>query len=196
MADAGPCLTDPDPEKAPFFDTPPDDTGDALTGEPAADSVAPASRTVTGKFTLGNGQPTPGLVVRLLASDVDIDATDPTKETVVGDATTQAPHGDQEVGQLDQAPGREGQAVQAEAERRRAQAERAEADRLAADAEAERLRAAEARRQIAVMGAEEATAAAVGTGFSLSRPGRCPSLDEAAGHWVAISMGARPRGVR
>ncbi|WP_130330195.1 hypothetical protein [Streptomyces sp. BK022] len=90
MADAGPCLTDPDPEKAPFFGTPPDDTGDALTGEPAADPVAPASRTVTGKFTLGNGQPAPGLVVRLLASDVDIDATDPTKETVVGDATTQA----------------------------------------------------------------------------------------------------------
>ncbi|MEU4111781.1 hypothetical protein [Streptomyces sp. NPDC027717] len=90
MADAGPCLIDPDPEKAPFFGTPPDDTGDAVTGEPAADTAAPASRTVTGKFTLGNGQPAPGLTVRLLATDVDIDATDATKETVVGDATTQA----------------------------------------------------------------------------------------------------------
>ncbi|MER6345110.1 hypothetical protein ACWC10_05950 [Streptomyces sp. NPDC001595] len=90
MADAGPCLTDPDPGVAPYFGTPPDDTGDPVPDEPAGDAVAPPSRTVTGTFTLGNGKPAPGLPVTVTASDVGIDATSETKATVVGTATTAA----------------------------------------------------------------------------------------------------------
>ncbi|MFE6520884.1 hypothetical protein [Streptomyces sp. NPDC057794] len=88
MADAGPCLTDPDPSVAPYFGTPPDDTGDAVTGDPAGDTIAPPSRTVTGTFTLGNGQPAPGLPVTVTAPDVGIDAAGETKQTVVGTTTT------------------------------------------------------------------------------------------------------------
>ncbi|MFG2387214.1 hypothetical protein [Streptomyces avermitilis] len=90
MADAGPCLTDPDPEIAPYFGDLPDDSEDALTDEQAEGTIAPPSRTVTGKFTLGNGEPAPGLAVDITAPDVNIDATGQTKETVVGTATTAA----------------------------------------------------------------------------------------------------------
>jgi hypothetical protein len=90
MADAGPCLTNPDPDVAPYFGTPPDDTGDPIPGEPTGETAASPSRTVTGTFTLGNGQPAPGLPVTVTAPDVDIDATGETKETVVGTATTAA----------------------------------------------------------------------------------------------------------
>ncbi|MFH9887440.1 hypothetical protein ACH4OQ_02450 [Streptomyces luteogriseus] len=90
MADAGPCLTAPDPSVAPWFGTPPDDTGDPVAGEPTADTIASPSHTVTGTFTLGNGQPAPGLPVTVTAPDVGIDATSETKETVVGTTTTGA----------------------------------------------------------------------------------------------------------
>ncbi|MFH9709239.1 hypothetical protein ACH4MW_24975 [Streptomyces luteogriseus] len=90
MADAGPCLTAPDPSVAPWFGTPPDDTGDPVAGEPTADTIASPSPTVTGTFTLGNGQPAPGLPVTVTAPDVGIDATSETKETVVGTTTTGA----------------------------------------------------------------------------------------------------------
>ncbi|MEV5438780.1 hypothetical protein AB0K80_22620 [Streptomyces sp. NPDC052682] len=90
IADAGPCLTDPDPDVAPYFGAPPDDTGTALTDDPAGDTVAPPSRTVTGRFTLGNGQPSAGLPVSVTASDVGLDAAGETKGTVVGTATTGA----------------------------------------------------------------------------------------------------------
>ncbi|MFJ3509142.1 hypothetical protein [Streptomyces luteogriseus] len=90
MADAGPCLSAPDPSIAPWFGTPPDDTGDPVAGEPTADTIASPSPTVTGTFTLGNGQPAPGLPVTVTAPDVGIDATSETKETVVGTTTTGA----------------------------------------------------------------------------------------------------------
>lgn len=90
MADAGPCLTDPDPNVSPYFGTPSDDTGDPVPGDPAGETSPPPSRTVVGKFTLGNSQPAPGLPVTITAPDVDIDATGETKETVVGTATTGA----------------------------------------------------------------------------------------------------------
>ncbi|GHD36388.1 hypothetical protein [Streptomyces galbus] len=88
MADAGPCLTDPDPSAAPYFGTPPDETGDPVAGDPAGDTIAAPSRTVTGTFTLGNGQPAPGLPVTVTAPDVGIDAPGETKQTVVGTTTT------------------------------------------------------------------------------------------------------------
>ncbi|ROP47388.1 hypothetical protein EDD94_7074 [Streptomyces sp. PanSC9] len=90
MADAGPCLTDPDPEVAPYFGDLPDDSGDVLTDQQTSETPAPPSRTVSGKFTLGNGEPAQGLPVTITAPDVNIDATGETKETVVGTATTAA----------------------------------------------------------------------------------------------------------
>ncbi|MFS0693129.1 hypothetical protein [Streptomyces nitrosporeus] len=90
IADAGTCLGAPDPDVAPYFGAAPDDTGDVLTDEPADDTIAPPSNTVTGKFTLGNGQPAPGLPVTVTAPDVNADATGEVQEIVVGTATTGA----------------------------------------------------------------------------------------------------------
>lgn len=90
MADAGPCLTAPDPDIAPYFGTPPDETGGEEPSEGTADPVPAPSRTVTGTFTLGNLQLAAGLPVTVTAPDVDLDATGQTKQTVVGTATTAA----------------------------------------------------------------------------------------------------------
>ncbi|MCZ0987881.1 hypothetical protein [Streptomyces diastatochromogenes] len=90
MADAGPCLTDPDPEIAPYFGTPPDETGGEAATDPADNTVPAPTRTVTGKFTLGNGNAAPGLPVTVMASDTDPDATGQVTEPILGTATTAA----------------------------------------------------------------------------------------------------------
>ncbi|MEU4047007.1 hypothetical protein ACK389_30370 [Streptomyces antibioticus] len=90
MADAGPCLTDPDPAVAPYFGTPPDENGGEEATEGAADPAPAPSRTVTGTFTLGNGRPAAGLQVTVTAPDVDLGTSGQTKATVVGAATTAA----------------------------------------------------------------------------------------------------------
>ncbi|MFE9767167.1 hypothetical protein ACFYPC_22030 [Streptomyces sp. NPDC005808] len=90
MADAGPCLADPDPDTAPYFGTPSDESGGAPATEPADDSAPAPARTVTGAFTLGNGKPAPGLPVTITASDTDADAADQVKEPVLGTTTTAA----------------------------------------------------------------------------------------------------------
>jgi hypothetical protein len=90
MADAGPCLADPDPNTAPYFGTPPDESGGEPATEPADVPATAPSRTVTGTFTSGNGQPAPGLPVTVTASDTDPDATGQVKETALGTAVTAA----------------------------------------------------------------------------------------------------------
>ncbi|MFF4542466.1 hypothetical protein [Streptomyces aureus] len=89
MADAGPCLADPDPSEQPYFGTPPDVTGGEEATEAPADTPQTPSNTVTGKFTLGNGQPAPGLRVALTANDLT-DVTGQTQVPLLGTATTAA----------------------------------------------------------------------------------------------------------
>ncbi|MFE7889636.1 hypothetical protein [Streptomyces sp. NPDC057412] len=93
MADTASCLADPDPGVPPFFGTPPaDDTDPPVAQEPTDDEPQQPSNTVTGKFTLGNGEAAAGLQVSVTAADVvagsesGAGATEP----VVGTATTAA----------------------------------------------------------------------------------------------------------
>lgn len=88
MADAGPCLADPDPNVAPYFGSPADDSGVEAASDSSDDPAPAPSRVVTGKFTLGNGQPAPGLPVTILASDVGQDATGQVNEAALGTTTT------------------------------------------------------------------------------------------------------------
>ncbi|MEY2248452.1 hypothetical protein AB8A21_36940 [Streptomyces sp. BF23-18] len=89
MADAGPCLANPDASEPPYFGTPPDETGGEAAVEAPADTPQTPSNTVTGKFTLGNGQPAPGLRVALTANDLT-DVTGQTQVPLLGTATTAA----------------------------------------------------------------------------------------------------------
>ncbi|MFF9158391.1 hypothetical protein ACF1AB_39905 [Streptomyces sp. NPDC014846] len=94
MADAGPCLTDPDPETVPYFGTAPADDTDVPTAQQPGEDSSPAapSNTVSGKFTLGNGQPVQGLAVTVTAADatLDSDSSAGVNEPVLGTATTAA----------------------------------------------------------------------------------------------------------
>ncbi|MET7889964.1 hypothetical protein [Streptomyces mirabilis] len=90
MADAGPCLADPDPSVQPYFATPPDETGGAEAVDAPEEAAQTPSNTVTGKFTLGNGQPAAGLPVTLTANDLGDDATGETQVPFLGTATTAA----------------------------------------------------------------------------------------------------------
>ncbi|MET7981708.1 MULTISPECIES: hypothetical protein [unclassified Streptomyces] len=90
MADAGPCLADPDPALQPYFATPPDETGGAEAVDAPEDAAQTPSNTVTGKFTLGNGQPAAGLPVTLTANDLGDNATGETQVPFLGTATTAA----------------------------------------------------------------------------------------------------------
>ncbi|MCT9113899.1 hypothetical protein ACFWD7_49670 [Streptomyces mirabilis] len=90
MADAGPCLADPDPSVQPYFATPPDETGGVEAVDPAEEVALTPSNTVTGKFTLGSGQPAAGLRVTLTANDLGDGATGQTQVPFLGMATTAA----------------------------------------------------------------------------------------------------------
>ncbi|WP_329536868.1 hypothetical protein OG568_50605 (plasmid) [Streptomyces sp. NBC_01450] len=90
MADAGPCLADPAPSVQPYFATPPDETGGAEAVDAPEEAAQTPSNTVTGKFTLGNGQPAAGLPVTLTANDLGDDATGETQVPFLGMATTAA----------------------------------------------------------------------------------------------------------
>ncbi|MFE4631469.1 hypothetical protein [Streptomyces mirabilis] len=90
MADAGPCLADPDPSVQPYFATPTDETGGAEAVDAPDEAAQTPSNTVTGKFTLGNGQPAAGLPVTLTANDLGDDATGETQVPFLGTATTAA----------------------------------------------------------------------------------------------------------
>ncbi|KUN35943.1 hypothetical protein AQJ27_47815 [Streptomyces olivochromogenes] len=87
-ADAGPRLADPDPSVRPYFTTPPDETGEVEAVDPAEEPAQTPSNTVTGKFTLGNGQPAAGLRVTLTANDLGDGATGQTQVPFPGMATT------------------------------------------------------------------------------------------------------------
>ncbi|MGW2702355.1 hypothetical protein [Streptomyces sp. NPDC001340] len=88
MADAGPCLTDPDPEMVPYFGEAPADDTEAPVPSHQPEPAPAASRTVTGKFLLGNGQPASGLPVTVTASDTGQDTDAETKVPVLGTTTT------------------------------------------------------------------------------------------------------------
>ncbi|MFE2971897.1 hypothetical protein ACFXKC_51725 [Streptomyces sp. NPDC059340] len=88
MADAGPCLADPDPSVQPYFATSPDETGGAEAVDAPEEAAQTPSNTVTGKFTLGNGQPAAGLPVTLTANDLGDNATGQTQVPFLGTATT------------------------------------------------------------------------------------------------------------
>ncbi|MET8582223.1 hypothetical protein ABZX39_15230 [Streptomyces collinus] len=94
MADDGPCLTDPDPEMVPYFGSAPaDDTDVPIAQQPSEDpSPTTPSNTVSGKFTLGNGNPVQGLTVTVTAADatLDSDSSAGVDEPVLGTATTAA----------------------------------------------------------------------------------------------------------
>ncbi|MFI6464614.1 hypothetical protein [Streptomyces sp. NPDC050528] len=90
MADAGPCLAEPDPDLQPYFATPPDESGGEAAVDPAEETAPAPSNTVTGKFTLGNGKPAGGLPVTVTANDLGDDATGETRIPVLGTATTAA----------------------------------------------------------------------------------------------------------
>ncbi|MFE7277253.1 hypothetical protein [Streptomyces sp. NPDC057623] len=93
MADTASCLADPDLGVRPYFGAPPTDEGDVPVAQEPSDPAAPQpSNTVTGKFTLGNGQPAVGLQVTVTAADVvaGSDEAAGAKEPVVGTATTAA----------------------------------------------------------------------------------------------------------
>ncbi|MFB6932144.1 hypothetical protein [Streptomyces chartreusis] len=93
MADTASCLADPDPGVPPYFGTPPTNEGGLPTAQEPSDTTPPEpSNTVTGKFTLGNGQPVAGLQVTVTAADVvaGSDSAAGAKEPVVGSATTAA----------------------------------------------------------------------------------------------------------
>lgn len=91
MADTAACLADPDPDVVPYFGTPPTVESDLPTAQEPTDTAEPQpSNTVTGKFTLGNGQPAAGLQVTVTAADVVTGSESPNgaKEPVLGTATT------------------------------------------------------------------------------------------------------------
>ncbi|MFF4053464.1 hypothetical protein ACFYZ5_43345 [Streptomyces chartreusis] len=93
MADPAACLADPDPGIPPYFGTPPAPEDDLPTAqEPSDPSEQQPSNTVTGKFTLGNGQPAAGLQVTVTAADVvaGSDSASGAAEPVLGTATTTA----------------------------------------------------------------------------------------------------------
>lgn len=93
MADTASCLADPAPGVRPYFAAPPTDEGDVPVAQEPSDTAAPQpSNTVTGKFTLGNGQPAAGLQVTVTATDVvaGSDGASGAKEPVLGTATTAA----------------------------------------------------------------------------------------------------------
>ncbi|WP_037652552.1 MULTISPECIES: hypothetical protein [Streptomyces] len=91
MADAGPCLTDPDQDTVPYFGTPPVADTDVPTAQESSDTApSTPSNTITGRFTLGSGQPASGLTVMVTASDVDTGSDTATggTEPLLGKATT------------------------------------------------------------------------------------------------------------
>ncbi|MFD6294331.1 hypothetical protein ACFWFU_05940 [Streptomyces sp. NPDC060235] len=92
MADAGPCLADPAEDLQPYFATAPDETGGEEAVDPPEDPAQTPSNTVTGEFTLGNGQPAAGLPVNVTASDLGDATTSQTEIRVpsLGTATTAA----------------------------------------------------------------------------------------------------------
>lgn len=93
MADTAGCLADPDPDVVPYFGAPPVQEGDLPTAQEPTDTTEPQpSNTVTGKFTLGNGQSAAGLKVTVTAADVVAGSESPNgaKEPELGTATTAA----------------------------------------------------------------------------------------------------------
>ncbi|MFD6294716.1 hypothetical protein ACFWFU_07910 [Streptomyces sp. NPDC060235] len=90
MADAGYCLADPAEDVQPYFATPPDETGGEEAVDAPEDPAQTPSNTVTGKFTLGNGQPAAGLPVNLTAAELGDEATATTQLPFLGSATTGA----------------------------------------------------------------------------------------------------------
>ncbi|MFJ6666521.1 hypothetical protein [Streptomyces sp. NPDC091383] len=91
VADAGPCLSEPDPDVVPYFGSQVAVDTDVPTAQESSDSTpATPSNTVGGTFTLGNGQPAPGLRVTVTAADVDAgsDTSSGAQEPVLGTATT------------------------------------------------------------------------------------------------------------
>ncbi|MFF8953286.1 hypothetical protein ACF09I_31435 [Streptomyces sp. NPDC014940] len=93
MADAGACLSDPDPDIVPYFGAQPAADTDVPTAQEPSDSTsATPSNTVSGTFTLGNGQPAPNLRVTVTAADVDAgsDTSAGAQEPVLGTAITAA----------------------------------------------------------------------------------------------------------
>ncbi len=88
MADTASCLADPDGDKPVFGDVPESAGADAPATTPD-DGTPQISRTVSGKYTLGNGQGAPGLKVTVTALDAGTDQTaDSFKPTVLATATT------------------------------------------------------------------------------------------------------------
>lgn len=93
MADPASCLADPDPGIPPYFGTPAAPEDDLpIAQEPSGPTEQQPSNTVTGKFTLGNGQPAAGLQVTVTAADViaGSDSAAGATEPVLGTATTAA----------------------------------------------------------------------------------------------------------
>ncbi|GAA2768728.1 hypothetical protein GCM10010103_77710 [Streptomyces paradoxus] len=100
MAAPASCLADADPNVVPHFGTPPADENVLPVAQEAADPDTPRpSNTVTGKFTLGNGQRATGngqrasgLEVTVTAADVvaGSDSAAGAKEPELGRATTAA----------------------------------------------------------------------------------------------------------
>ncbi|MEU6688385.1 hypothetical protein [Streptomyces sp. NPDC046832] len=93
MAAPASCLADADPNVVPHFGAPSADENDLPVAQEALDPDTPRpSNTVTGKFTLGNGQPASGLEVTVTAADVvaGSDSAAGAKEPELGRATTAA----------------------------------------------------------------------------------------------------------
>ncbi|MFI9773002.1 hypothetical protein ACIHJG_40235 [Streptomyces sp. NPDC052415] len=93
MADTASCLAEVDTNVQPTFGPPlsADDLNVPVAQEPADEAPTTPSNTVSGKFTLGNGQPAAGMKVTLTASDLE-PAVDGSEQSmpVVGSATTLA----------------------------------------------------------------------------------------------------------
>jgi len=90
MADTASCLATPDTDK-PIFGDAPESAGREAPATTPDDPTAQIPRTVSGKFTLGNGQGAPGLRVAVTALDAGTEQTaDSFKPTVLATATTAA----------------------------------------------------------------------------------------------------------
>lgn len=88
MADTASCLADPDGDK-PVFGDAPESAGTEAPATAPDDGTPQISRTVSGKFALGNGQGAPGLRVTVTALDAGTEQTsDSFKPTVLATATT------------------------------------------------------------------------------------------------------------